>query len=132
MYSAQLILDGAVQLFVHTASKYDSCQLLNFPRAKLTLNLNWFCGGKDPNRHHYVVRCAPDKIPVLPDKQVFELASHIIVVNYVPSLKQVHDSYSSFRSQKLDVDFKLDVLPSTDKVSIAECVYQSIQAKFLL
>ena len=45
--------------------------MLNFPHAKATLNLNWFCGGKDPNRHHYVVRCAPDKIPVQPDKQVF-------------------------------------------------------------
>ena len=67
---AQLILEGAVQLFVHTASKYDSCRILNFPRARSTLNLNWFCGGKDPNRHHYVVRCAPDKIPVQPDKQV--------------------------------------------------------------
>lgn len=70
IYTAQLILNGAVQLFVHTASKYDSCQILNFPRAKATLNLNWFCGGKSPNRHHYVVRCAPDKIPVQPDKQV--------------------------------------------------------------
>lgn len=67
---ARLILEGAVQLFVHTASKYDSCQILNFPRAKSTLNLNWFCGGRDPNRHHYIVRCAPDKIPVQPDKQV--------------------------------------------------------------
>ena len=69
---AQLILEGAVQLFVHTASKYDSCEILNFPRARSTLNLNWFCGGKDPNRHHYVVRCAPDKIPVQPDKQVYQ------------------------------------------------------------
>ena len=69
-FPARLVLEGAVQLFVHTASKYDSCQILNFPRAKSTLNLNWFCGGKEPNRHHYVVRCAPDKIPVQPDKQV--------------------------------------------------------------
>ena len=34
------------------------------------------------------------------------------------SQPQEHDSYSGFRSQKLDVDFKLDVLPSTDKVSV--------------
>ena len=77
---AQLILEGAVQLFVHTASKYDSCQILNFPHAKATLNLNWFCGGKDPNRHHYVVRCAPDKIPVQPDKQVFLASVFMIIV----------------------------------------------------
>lgn len=73
---AQLDLDGALQLIVHTASKYDDCEILTFPRVKSTLKLNWYCGGKDPNGHHHVVRCAPDRIPVLPDNQV----SHAITL----------------------------------------------------
>ena len=67
---AKLTLTGAFQFLVHTASKYDECELLNFPKASVSIDLKWFCSGKDPNKHHNVVRCVPDKLPVRPDKQV--------------------------------------------------------------
>ncbi len=68
--TAQLDLEGSLQLFLHTASKYDECELLNLPHVHSCMQVTWDCAAKDPNDHHAVVRCAPDRIPVQPDKQV--------------------------------------------------------------
>ena len=67
---AKLELEGSLQAYVHNATKYDECELANFPHVKTCLACHWVCAGKDPHNHHTVYRCAPDKIPVLPDKQV--------------------------------------------------------------
>ena len=69
-HTARLDLEGSLQLIVHTASKYDECEIFNFPLAHSSLLCKWNCGGRDPNNHHAVVRCAPDKLPVRHDKQV--------------------------------------------------------------
>ena len=70
MLSAQLELEGSLQAYVHSATKYDECELANFPHVKTRLTCHWVCVGKEAHNHHAVRRCAPDKIPVLPDKQV--------------------------------------------------------------
>lgn len=68
--SAQIELEGSLQAYVHNATKYDECELANFPHVKTCLTCHWVCVGKEPHNHHAVRRCAPDKMPVLPDKQV--------------------------------------------------------------
>ena len=70
VHTEQLELEGSLQAYVHNATKYDDCELANFPHVKTSLTCHWVCVGRDPHNHHAVRRCAPDKIPVLPDKQV--------------------------------------------------------------
>ena len=67
---AKLALSGAAQLLVHTASKYDECEVLSLPSVCASVSLHWCVNGGDPNRHHHVVRCAPDRLPIRSDKQV--------------------------------------------------------------
>lgn len=66
----KLELEGCLQAYVHNATKYDDCELANFPHVKTSLTCHWVCAGREPHNHHAVRRCAPDKMPVLPDKQV--------------------------------------------------------------
>ena len=66
----QLKLEGSLQAYVHNATKYDECELANFPHVKTCLTCHWVCASREPHNHHAVRRCAPDKIPVLPDKLV--------------------------------------------------------------
>ena len=66
----QLEMEGSLQAYVHNTTKYDDCELANFPHVKTRLTCLWACAGKEPHNHHAVRRCAPDKMPVLPDKQV--------------------------------------------------------------
>lgn len=142
-YTAQLDMKGALQLIVHTASKYDDCIIVDFPHVKSSAKFNWVCGGKGPHGHHYVIRCAPDRVPVLPDNQVChsvpsDLQMHMCVHTHIHTLAlatghwiiylkwlQVHDSYSLFRSQKLDVEWSLDVEPHKEMVRavITFCLY---------
>lgn len=79
---------------MRTASRYDDCRLLHFPNLKLTFKLNWICLA-NPNDHHAVLPCAPDKLP--------EYSSN-----------QVHDSFRAFRSQNLNiwVSFETKPLPN--------------------
>lgn len=81
--NAKIIFKGELNVSVRTASRYDDVQLLHFPNLKLTFKLNWICLA-NPNDHHCVIPCAPDKLP--------EYSSN-----------QVHDSFRAFRSQNLNI-----------------------------
>lgn len=92
---AKYVYKGDFNIFVRTASKYDDCQLLHLPNLKLIINIQWGCLG-DPNDHHSVIQCAPDKIP--------EYSSN-----------QVHDSFRAFRSQNVNLSIVLETKPVTNQ-----------------
>lgn len=77
---------------------------MKFPNLKLTFKLNWICLA-NPNDHHAVIPCAPDKLP--------EYSSN-----------QVHDSFRAFRSQNLNiwVSFETKPCPDNDPEKIPELV----------
>ncbi|XP_068677612.1 bridge-like lipid transfer protein family member 2 isoform X2 [Montipora foliosa] len=87
--NGRVVVEGDFDLHIRAASKYDDRRVLHLPSLKLCANIKWICQG-DPNDHHSVIQCAPDKIP--------ELAPN-----------QVHDSYAAFRSQNLILDLSLDI-----------------------
>ncbi|XP_017781578.1 PREDICTED: protein KIAA0100 [Nicrophorus vespilloides] len=89
--NAKFVFKGDFGIFVRTASKYDDCHLMQLPNIKLIVNIQWVCLG-DPNDHHNVIQCAPDKIP--------EYSSN-----------QVHDSFRAFRSQNVNLSLTLETRP---------------------
>lgn len=74
--SAKIVFKGDLNVYVRTASKYDDCRLMHLPNLRLTLKLSWLCLA-DPNDHHSVVQCAPNKVPEYSSNQV---QSHTIPV----------------------------------------------------
>ena len=130
-------------MFIHTASKYDESQLLHVPRAVFRYvmvgrcvgfgaadlsaicdvsraNLKWVCPD-NPNAHHSVMPCAPDKVPALEDNQVcsscLQLPQFVSLSLFSPSV-QVHDSFARFRSQCLSLQLSLDVGPRGEEVCL--------------
>ncbi|CAG9773769.1 unnamed protein product [Ceutorhynchus assimilis] len=95
--NAKLVFKGDLNIFVRTASKYDDVQLLKLPNLKLILGFHWVCLA-DPNDHHNVIYCAPNKIP--------EYSSN-----------QVHDSFRAFRSQNLNLSIVLETKPTPNQTS---------------
>lgn len=92
--NAKIMFKGDLQVWVRTASRYDDCRLILLPNLKLTFKLNWICNG-NPNDHHSIVPCAPDKLP--------EYSSN-----------QVHDSFRAFRSQNLNISCSFETKQSTN------------------
>lgn len=89
--NAKIMFKGELNVSVRTASRYDDCRMLHFPNLKLTFKLNWICLA-NPNDHHAVIPCAPDKLP--------EYSSN-----------QVHDSFRAFRSQNLNIWISFETKP---------------------
>lgn len=92
--NAKIMFKGDLQVWVRTASRYDDCRLILLPNLKLTFKLNWICNG-NPNDHHSIIPCAPDKLP--------EYSSN-----------QVHDSFRSFRSQNLNISCSFETKQSSN------------------
>ncbi|XP_017000811.2 protein hobbit [Drosophila takahashii] len=89
--NAKIMFKGELNVTVRTASRYDDCRLLHFPNLKLTIKLKWVCLA-NPNDHHAVMPCAPDKLP--------EYSSN-----------QVHDSFRAFRSLNLNIWISFETKP---------------------
>uniref|UniRef100_A0A1A9X0V8 FMP27/BLTP2/Hobbit GFWDK motif-containing RBG unit domain-containing protein n=1 Tax=Glossina brevipalpis TaxID=37001 RepID=A0A1A9X0V8_9MUSC len=89
--NAKIMFRGELNVTVRTASRYDDCRLLHFPHLKLTFKLKWVCLA-NPNDHHAVMPCAPDKLP--------EYSSN-----------QVHDSFRAFRSLNLNIWISFETKP---------------------
>lgn len=100
--NAKFIFKGDLNVSVRTASRYDDCRLLHLPNLKLMCKLNWICLA-NPNDHHAVIPCAPDKLP--------EYSSN-----------QVHDSYRAFRSNNVNVSISFETRPSENENDIPNLV----------
>ncbi|XP_065892546.1 bridge-like lipid transfer protein family member 2 isoform X2 [Dysidea avara] len=83
----RLTLEGAVNVYMHTASKYDDCRSLHFPHATCNIKFDWNCQG-NPHDHHSLMPCLPDRIP--------------------PSSNN-YDTYAKFRSKSVDWSIDVDV-----------------------
>ncbi|XP_015914174.1 protein hobbit [Parasteatoda tepidariorum] len=86
--NGRILTKGDLDMYVHTASKYDDIRVLHIPHLKLSVSLDWLCLG-NPFDHHNVMPCAPNKVPEY-------------------SINQVHDSYRAFRSQNLDISYAFE------------------------
>ncbi|XP_055610568.1 protein hobbit isoform X2 [Uranotaenia lowii] len=100
--NAKIMFKGDLNVYVRTASRYDDCRLLHLPNLRLTFKLNWICLA-NPNDHHAVIPCAPDKLP--------EYSSN-----------QVHDSFRAFRSQNLNIGISFEIKQNTSDQDIPNLV----------
>ncbi|XP_021696070.1 protein KIAA0100 isoform X1 [Aedes aegypti] len=100
--NAKIMFKGDLNVYVRTASRYDDCRLLHLPNLKLTFKLNWICLA-NPNDHHAVIPCAPDKLP--------EYSSN-----------QVHDSFRAFRSQNLNIWVSFEIKQNVSDADIPNLV----------
>ncbi|GBN08188.1 Protein KIAA0100, partial [Araneus ventricosus] len=94
--TGKVLTKGDLDMYVHTASKYDDIRVLHIPHLKLSVNFNWLCLG-NPYDHHNVMPCAPDKVPEY-------------------SINQEHDSYRAFRSQNLNISYSYETRNSNSTV----------------
>ncbi|CAL1281511.1 unnamed protein product [Larinioides sclopetarius] len=94
--NGKVLTKGDLDMYVHTASKYDDIRVLHIPHLKLSVNFNWLCLG-NPYDHHNVMPCAPDKVPEY-------------------SINQEHDSYRAFRSQNLNISYSYETRNSNSTV----------------
>jgi len=96
----KLTLEGAANVYMHTASKYDDCRSLHFPRTTCNVQFDWECQG-NPHDHHSLMPCLPDRIP--------------------PSSNN-YDTYANFRSKSLDWSIDVDVKNMENEVSVIACI----------
>lgn len=100
--NAKIMFKGDLNIFVRTASRYDDCRLLHLPNLRLTFKLSWICLA-NPNDHHAVIPCAPDKLP--------EYSSN-----------QVHDSFRAFRSQNLNIWVSFEIKQNLSDLDVPNLV----------
>ena len=95
LIGGKLLIDGTLNVFMHTASKYDDCRCLHFPKATCTIIFNWLCRG-NPHNHHSPMPCVPERF----------------ITQQNNSKK--YDTYADFRSKSLDWNINLDVQNASD------------------
>lgn len=67
--NGKIVMKGNLDVYVHTASRYNESRLLHIPNLKMGVKFNWLCLG-NPLDHHSIMPCAPDKVPEYSSNQV--------------------------------------------------------------
>lgn len=109
--NGKFALKGNLDIYARTASKYDDCRMLHLPNLKFCVRLEWLCLG-DPNDHHSVIPCAPDRVP---DYSMEE-----------------HDSFKGFRSQNLNMNITLETKARPDNPGdVPICLFFASTLRFM-
>ncbi|KAF8767944.1 Protein KIAA0100 like protein [Argiope bruennichi] len=109
--NGKVLTKGDLDMYVHTASKYDDIRVLHIPHLKLSVNFNWLCLG-NPYDHHNVMPCAPDKVPEY-------------------SINQEHDSYRAFRSQNLNISYSYETRNSNSSDDVPTMLLYSSTLRWI-
>ncbi|ESO97897.1 hypothetical protein LOTGIDRAFT_228425 [Lottia gigantea] len=109
--NGKFLLKGDLDISAKTESKYDDCKMFHLPNLRFCVRLEWLCPG-NPNDHHSVMPCAPDKVP---DYSM-----------------EAHDSFRAFRSEKLNLDISLETQKSKENPeNIPSCYFYASTLRFM-
>nr|XP_039267582.1 protein KIAA0100-like isoform X1 [Styela clava] len=90
--NGNFLFKGDLDIHIRNASKYDDIRFLHLPGLRMEWDITWLCKeGVNPDDHHSVEPCAPDKVP--------------------GDITQ-HDSFANFRSENINLSVSLEVNPS--------------------
>ena len=79
MLIESLNLSGSLNVYGHTATRYNKCHILNIPALKTNISYEFICK-EDSRGHHYVSRCLHDKLPVSAEGQVCIIVFVIVII----------------------------------------------------
>lgn len=78
VFIVSILLEGCLEAYVYTASRYNKCRILQIPFVSADIQFHFITHG-DSYGHHSVIRCLHDELPLLPNGQV-HVHVHVFVL----------------------------------------------------